>query len=134
MAGCSDDDEELGLIGTWKITDAVFNPPVDTNGADPGEITDAYSFLPACLLDDLFIFEDGGVYKGDEGTTKCDTSSPQQTTGTYTHVGTVITLIEGTDTTVFTNANVTNSNLSATASNVNLPGVTATIDFTMTRQ
>jgi hypothetical protein len=137
MSSCKDDDETLGLIGSWNITAAVFNPPLDTNGTDPGgEVTDAYSlfFQQPCDQDDLFIFEEGGVYKNDEGPTKCDTSDPQFTPGTYTHVGSTITLIEGTDTTVFNNATITNSTLTGTAA-VNVGGGTvATIDFTMDRQ
>ncbi|GEM_PF-969374 len=136
MTSCSDDDEEtLSLIGSWEVSAAVFNPPVDANG-DSVLDTDAYAMLfsQPCDQDNLFIFEDGGVSKNDEGAVKCDSLNPQQTVGTYTHSGSIITIIEGTDTTVFNDAVITNTTLTGTVTfNLDSANV-AHVDFTMIRQ
>lgn len=136
MTSCGDDEDELGLIGSWKVTGAIFNPAIDTNGTTSGGlVTDAYGMLfsQPCDQDDLFIFQDGGVSINDEGATKCDPLSPQQTTGTYTQSGSVITIIEGGDTTVFNNANVSNTTLTGTVT-FDFGAGEANVDFTMTRQ
>ncbi len=136
MASCGDDEDELGLIGTWKVTGAIFNPPVDTNGATSGgTITDAYSILFAlpCDQDNVFMFEDGGVFKDDEGATKCNSADPQYEQGTYTQSGSSITVYTN-DTIVFNNTIITNSTLTGTVTFDFGGGTLANVDFTMTRQ
>jgi len=137
MAGCDKDEDEASLIGSWKVTGAIFNPPVDTNGTTSGgTVTDAYGmlFTQDCDKDNLFIFQDGGVYLGDEGALKCDPLSAQQDTGAYTFAGTVITIIEGGDTTKFNNAAVTKTTLTGTVTFDFGGGTNANVDFTMSRQ
>src|SRR5690554_2908420 len=96
VSSCKDDGDEdvLGLIGSWKVTDATFNPPIDTGSGTP-DFTDAYSMLfrDVCDQDDFFIFEANNVFKEDEGAVKCDAGDPQQDVGTYTHTGSTLSLI-----------------------------------------
>lgn len=136
MAGCKDDKEELGLVGSWKVTDAVFNPAVDTNGTTSGGlVTDAYSMLfeDPCDQDNLFIFQDGGVSIQDEGATKCDSLAAQQDTGSYTYSGSNVTLIAGNDTTLFFNVAVSDTRFTGTVT-FDFGLGDANVDFTMTRQ
>jgi hypothetical protein len=74
--------------------------------------------MPACQKDDLFIFESGGVYKTDEGATKCDPTDPQQTTGTWVFNSgeTMLTTVEGGDTVTVTITELSSSKLVGTQS------------------
>lgn len=134
LTSCGEDEDEITLIGSWKVTGATFNPPIDTNGSTSGgTVTDAYPlmFPQTCDQDNLFIFEEGAVFKDDEGAVKCDTSSAQYEQGTYTQSGSTITIVTG-DTILLTNSAITKTTLTGTVT-VDF-GVSATIDFTMTRQ
>ena len=102
------------IVGIWRVTQATFNPPIDT-GAGPN-VTDAYHLLypRACDQDDLFIFEAGSIFKDDEGAVKCDSLAPQYEQGTYTQTGSTITVISGTDTSVFNNTTISNTTFTGT--------------------
>lgn len=63
------------LMGSWLTTKIEVR--------SDGVTTDATSFLDPCEVDDLMIFEKDGVFKFDEGATKCDDADPQTTTGSW---------------------------------------------------
>ncbi|MES2622679.1 MAG: lipocalin family protein [Bacteroidota bacterium] len=131
VAGCKK-DEEASIIGTWKVTSAVFNPPAIVNG---DTLSDAYPiFFPnSCNRDNVFIFESGGVFKNDEGATKCDPLDDQTSVGTYILSGSNLTWITDTDTTSISNAAITKTTLTGTFTEDN-NGTTIYVDATMTRQ
>lgn len=129
----NNEDDAEGIVGTWKVTGAVFNPAYDPGS---GLTTDAYSlmFSEACSQDDLIIFQDNGSVISDEGALKCDSLSPQQSTDNYTLSGTNLTIISTTDTTTLTNVSIGTSTMSGTLS-INFGGVApANVDMTLTRQ
>jgi len=79
----------------FKLTAATIDPGVPVGGAT---ITDWYAQMDDCQKDDLLMFSDNGTYKDDEGATKCNTSDPQTTTGTWVWNTneTIITVTTGT--------------------------------------
>ena len=84
----------------FKLTAATIDPGVPTGGTT---ITDWYAQMDDCEKDDLINFSENGTYKDDEGATKCATSDPQTTTGTWVWNTneTIITVTTGTDVTSF---------------------------------
>ncbi len=133
ITACNKADDPASIIGSWKVTGAVFNPAYDPGS---GLATDAYSlmFSQACSQDDLIIFQDNCTVINDEGALKCDSLSPQQSTDNYTLSGTNLTLISTTDTTTLTNVSIGTSTMSGTLS-INFGGVApANVDMTLTRQ
>lgn len=133
LTSCGEDEDEITLIGTWKVTSAVFNPAVDVNN-DSILDTDAYSFLfsQPCNQDDVFVFEEGGVFKNDEGATKCDPTDPQFEQGTYTQAGATVTVYTQ-DTIVFNNTVISKSNFTGTVT-FDFGGGKANVNFVMERQ
>jgi hypothetical protein len=129
---CNKNDEEAGIIGTWKVTGALFNPAVDLGA---GLTTDAYSLIYAqsCSQDDFIIFQDNGVTISDEGALKCDSTSAQQTTDNYTLSGTTLTIF-GNDTTSLTNVSINSSTMSGSLNIDFGTGTPVNIDMTLTRQ
>ena len=128
----NNEDDAEGIVGTWKITGAVFNPAYDPGS---GLTTDAYSLMfgQACSQDDLLIFQDNGTVISDEGALKCDSTSAQQTSDNYTLSGTTL-IILGNDTTSLTSVSINSSTMSGSLS-IDFGGVTpANIDMTLTRQ
>lgn len=132
ITSCKTEDDEDGIAGTWKVTAATFNPAVDF-GAGP--VTDAYPlmFANACDQDDLIIFQDNGVQIDDEGTTKCNSADPQQTTGTYSYSGTTLTIYNS-DTITITNVNLTSSTLTGSFTIDFGGGNTGNVDVSLDRQ
>ncbi len=124
---------EDGIVGTWKVTGATFTPPVTFGGTT---YTDAYPLLfdEACTQDNLFIFKEGNQVIEDEGATKCDTADVQQSSANYTLNGSVLTIINSSDTTVFTNVSVDEDNLKGTLFSDFGGGTTANVVITWTRQ
>lgn len=124
---------EDGIVGTWKVTGAAFSPPVTI---DSTTYTDAYPLLfsETCTQDNLFIFKDGGVVIEDEGGSKCDDSDPQQSSANYTLNGTVLTIINSSDTTVFTNVSVDEDHLKGSLTGDFGGGTTANVVITWSRQ
>ncbi len=111
ITGCSDDESRSEMIlGQWKV---VAFSMVMTGSTTP---TDVFATFQACRKDDLNIFETGGVYKEDEGPTKCDPSDPQQTTGTWSFNSdeTVLTLVSDGITTVINVTEMSKSKLVGT--------------------
>lgn len=131
-AGCKDEDHSL--IGTWQVTAAVFNPPVDTGGGTL--IVDAYPILfpDSCLQDDVFIFEAKGVYIENEGATKCSPSDPQFIEGTYSESGSRLTTITDSATTIYNNTSVSEDVFTGTVVFAFSPTEVVPVDFTFTRQ
>ena len=127
----NNEDDAEGIVGTWKVTGAVFNPAYDPGS---GLTTDAYSLMfdDACDQDDLIIFQDNGTVISDEGALKCDSLNPQQTTDNYTLSGTTLSLF-GNDTTTLTNVSIGSSTMSGTLS-IDFGGGPANIDMPLTRQ
>ncbi len=77
MPSCSKDKTKTELLttGTWRITAASVTLGTTT--------TDTYASYAACDKDNFTTFVVGGVFKEDEGATKCSTSDPQTITGTW---------------------------------------------------
>jgi Lipocalin-like domain len=76
LSSCSKKNDEVTLTKsellethTWKLT------KIKVSGVE--------SAPDACSLDDVYTFLDTGVYKQDEGPSKCEPSDPQTTTGTW---------------------------------------------------
>ncbi|WP_201977905.1 carboxypeptidase-like regulatory domain-containing protein [Hymenobacter rubidus] len=64
----------------WIITAYTMSPGISLGGA---YITDLYAQLSLCNKDDFFRFENPNILKNDEGATKCNSTDPQTTTGTW---------------------------------------------------
>ena len=71
---------ELLTGKNWRMTALTVNPGIDVSGTI---ITDWYSQLQSCEQDDLVKFNTNGSYTDDEGVTKCNSSDPQTSTGTW---------------------------------------------------
>jgi hypothetical protein len=84
MGSCKKDKtvSELLTTGSWKFTVITIDPGIDLDGSG-SLVTDLFAQLDACDKDDLTIFKSGGISNYDEGAVKCDSSSPQTTTGTW---------------------------------------------------
>ncbi len=85
---CKKDDnkpDRLDLLveKNWRLTALTIDPSIDWFG-NGTLVTNIYAQLNNCDRDDLYIFERNGVYKLDEGPTKCSPNDPQTITGTWT--------------------------------------------------
>jgi hypothetical protein len=131
---CTEEDEEASIIGSWIVTDAVFNPAIMM---DSVMVTDAFSlFFPqACDQDDIIILQDGGVQIMDQGALLCDSTAMQQETSTYSYTGTTLYLMEtsGDTTATITNVAITASSMTGSFA-VEMNGESANVDVTLTRQ
>ena len=84
--GCKKKDDpeptktELLTGKNWKVTALTSDPAVDINGV---LVTNVYNQMDQCSKDDLDRFESNGIYKFDEGLTKCNVNDPQTVTGTW---------------------------------------------------
>ncbi|GAB2527840.1 lipocalin-like domain-containing protein [Rufibacter soli] len=77
--------EEMVQNKRWQVTGfTVSNVLIGT--------VDYYATLGACEKDNFLEFKANNVLIADEGATKCDPSSPQQTQGTWKLEGDVLTL------------------------------------------
>ncbi len=78
MPSCKKDKTKTELLttGSWRATAATAKSSSAT--------IDIFSQLSPCDKDDIYTYVTGGVYKEDEGATKCSTSAPQTNTGTWT--------------------------------------------------
>ncbi|MCW5921420.1 MAG: lipocalin family protein [Saprospiraceae bacterium] len=65
--------------GRWRAIASTATITVGTIN----QTVDALAMLPGCERDNFFIFQAGGTLITDEGATKCNSSAPQQTTGTW---------------------------------------------------
>ena len=103
IAGCKKKAD--GIVGTWKVTAATANPAVDLGN---GPVTDVYPYIfsQPCSQDNLLIFKEGNTVILDEGALKCDTSNAQQSSATYTLVGSALTIYDSNDTTALTNVTI----------------------------
>ena len=128
----NNEDDAEGIVGTWKVTGAVFNPAYDPGS---GLTTDAYSLMfgQPCSQDDLIIFQDNGTVISDEGALKCDSTSAQQTSDNYTLSGTTLTIFNN-DTTILTNIAIQASTITGSLSADFGSGTPVNIDMTLTRQ
>ncbi|MCU0352262.1 MAG: hypothetical protein MUD08_00765 [Cytophagales bacterium] len=58
------------LARTWRTTAWTINPPLPQQNGTP--ITNVYAAVPACLQDDIYIFQTDFSYSIEEGATKCN--------------------------------------------------------------
>jgi len=67
---------ELLTNGKWFVTALVSSAPINylNNGS---LVTNLWSVTPACLRDNSFLFQTGGVLIGNHEATKCSSSEPQ---------------------------------------------------------
>jgi hypothetical protein len=70
------------ILGNWKITAATYSPAYDLNSDGIPDV-DGYAVMLSCEKDNIFSFVSGGVWKNDEGPTKCSPTDPQTITGTW---------------------------------------------------
>lgn len=92
----SDPSPQERILGKWKITAFTM-----VSSTSPGTIFDYYALMDNCLKDNFYEYRNGGVLIQDEGPTKCSSSDPQQTTGSYTLSadGRTLTWVQGSDST-----------------------------------
>jgi hypothetical protein len=84
--------------GTWKMSVYTINPGVpqyDESYNIIGYNTDMLSIMGDCARDDTYKFEANKVIKFDEGALKCDATSPQTGTGSWSFNAdeTVLTMV-----------------------------------------
>lgn len=70
------------ILGNWKLIAGTYSPAYDLNG-DGFPDTDGYAVMLPCEKDNITSFLSGGVWKNDEGPTKCSPTDPQTITGTW---------------------------------------------------
>ena len=75
-AAVSTDNSVLLTTGLWKRTGET------TNGKD------TFTALGSCDKDNTYVFATDGKATFDEGATKCNTTDPQTTTGSWAFTGT----------------------------------------------
>jgi hypothetical protein len=112
--GCDtdDDDDDASLIGSWKLTAATYDPPFVWNDTVYTDALPHITYGP-CSMDDLFIFQSGGVFISDTGVLHCDSAEAQQTSHTWVLNGTDLTLTQGGEETVLTSVNISATSFTA---------------------
>jgi hypothetical protein len=70
---------DLITSGNWKLSAITVNPGYDYNG-DGTIDTDIYALYEPCEKDDYYTFKKNGTMEINEGSSKCDPSSPQVST------------------------------------------------------
>jgi hypothetical protein len=85
ISSCSKDEDtakrsEVILGKNWTITAMTINPAINFLGIP---ISDFYSFMSDCEKDNFLTYFSSGSVIQDEGLTKCETTDPQQTNGSY---------------------------------------------------
>ncbi|RNI23637.1 lipocalin-like domain-containing protein [Rufibacter latericius] len=90
FSACSSDDDgtpsqdEMLQNKRWQITALDASTPIGN--------LDLYEDFEDCQKDNFVEFKANGVLVVDEGATKCDSSNPQQTPGTWSLNGNVLTI------------------------------------------
>lgn len=82
----SPSNTDLLCASKWKITAFTVDPgfPLfDALGNIMGYSTDMYSSMESCSKDDNIKFNSDNNVNYDEGASKCDSSDPQSTSGTW---------------------------------------------------
>ena len=119
------------LTGTWKMTASTVDPAfVDISTGTT--YTDVYAKMDECDKDDLLIFEAAGGFKSDEGTTKCDPSDTQTSTGTWVFNTTETTISATSDGSTEDYKIVSLTETTMTVTNVQTFGGLANYTFTLT--
>jgi hypothetical protein len=80
---CDKDESSPKLLLTgkqWKLTAWTSTPPYEVEGE---MITNIYTLLPDCALDDFTVFNTDGTFDRDEAEIKCNESNPQTITGNW---------------------------------------------------
>jgi hypothetical protein len=130
---CDKDDDPMTnedlIIGTWRLSAFTVSPELPFIGSN------VYSQIPDCTKDDLSIFEDNGVFKVDEGASKCNPNDPQTITGSYTFNPdmTVLTINDGSETESWDISEISDSQMVATYEESDT-GVVYTYTLTFTKQ
>ncbi len=92
FSSCSKDKEELSAKtelltkSAWKMTAYTVEPgfpTFDDEGNITGSTNDIFAFLDDCEKDDTHMFNTDKSMITDEGMTKCESSDPQKTNGTW---------------------------------------------------
>lgn len=136
LSGCKKDKSESNtdkLSGKdWKMTALTVDPPINFGGT---MISNVYSQIPACQQDDLTIFNSSGTVTFDEGASKCSSSDPQSTQGTWTWNTdeTVLSITDSGNTESYTIVSLSSSEMVATFTD-NSTGVVETYTVTFKAQ
>lgn len=136
LSGCKKDKDESNtdkLTGkNWKMTALTVDPPLNFGGS---LVSNVYPQLPACIQDDLTIFNSSGSVTFDEGASKCNSSDPQSTQGTWTWNTdeTILSVTDDGDTTSYTIVSLSNDSMVATWTD-DSSGIVETYTVTFTAQ
>ena len=94
LTACDSSSEGLAVPGSkddmlanltskqWVRAALTINPGYDILN-DGHVVSDLYAAEDACRHDDVLTFSDNGIWKWDEGPTKCHVSDPQSSTGEW---------------------------------------------------
>jgi len=86
-----DPQQPASIIGTWKTVAITSDKDVPSQAT--GTMTkDIWLEAQSCVKDNTDTYKSGREIVMDEGATKCNPSSPQSQTGTYTHQGSTLTI------------------------------------------
>jgi hypothetical protein len=136
LSGCKKDDDESNTDKltdkNWKMTALTVDPPLNVGGT---MISNVYPQIPACQQDDLTIFNDNGTVTFDEGATKCNSSDPQSTQGTWTWNTneTILSITDAGNTESYTVTSLSSDVMVATFTD-NSTGIVETYTVTFTKQ
>jgi hypothetical protein len=135
----SDEDEqspktELLTKSAWKMNAYTVEPgfpTFDSEGNITGSTNDIFAFLDDCEKDDTHKFNTDKSLTTDEGMTKCESSDPQKTNGTWSYNSdeTILTITEDGETQTATVLELT-SNVLKLKSTETYEGMTYTYTVT----
>jgi len=91
FSACNKDDElitktDLLTSSSWKVTAEIIDPgfpTFDNQGNITGSTNDIFAMMDDCSKDNTFSFNTDKTLIMDEGATKCESTAPQKTAGTW---------------------------------------------------
>ena len=101
FSACNKDDElitktDLLTSSSWKVTAETIDPgfpTFDNQGNITGSTNDLFAMMDDCSKDNTFSFNTDKKLIMDEGATKCESTAPQKTAGTWSFNSEETTLI-----------------------------------------
>jgi len=91
FSACNKDDElitktDLLTSSSWKLTAEIIDPgfpTFDNEGNITGSTNDLFARMDDCSKDNTFSFNTDKTLIMDEGATKCESTAPQKTAGSW---------------------------------------------------